>query len=100
VILLEARRAEDRYTRADEVEGAEATNEFDHDAQRPNELRAAGLRALEEAPNLRGRPMPPGLCGDRLPVGCTRNPGTGRVYASRLGTFASSGTPTPQLGRS
>jgi hypothetical protein len=66
VILLEARRAEDRHARSDEVKGAEAANELDHDAQRSNELYAAGLRALEEAPNLRGRPMPPGFWGGRL----------------------------------
>jgi hypothetical protein len=52
VVFLEARRAEDRHARTDEVKGAEAAHKFDHDAQGSDELRAPGLGALQEASDL------------------------------------------------
>src|SRR5262249_50149301 len=66
MVGLEPRRAEDRHARPDEVQGTKATNELEHDADCPRELGEAGLRTLQEVPDLRsGVAVPPGVVSDR-----------------------------------
>ncbi len=48
MVLGEARRAEDRHARPEEMKLAKAADELGEDAQRPKKLNLAPLRASEE----------------------------------------------------
>src|SRR5262249_30911839 len=72
MIVAEARRAEDRDARADEVERAEAAHELEENFDRADELAAPLLRSVEKANLLvrAGRFAPAGFGDFSIVVGC------------------------------